>query len=205
MHNFSGYDSHLILPFLTTKLLPEIRSVEVIPKSGEKFMQININKQISILDSMSFLAGSLDSLNERIRDSCEYKLIQQSSLMCKSGEYGDTSRRLKYLLRKGVFPYEWAKSLEDYSLPCLVPKSAFYNSLTMTDITDESYRMAEEMWEEFDMKSMKDFLETYCMVDTLILAQVFEGFRKEAIDNFSMDDHGQIGYLVERDKIITKL
>ena len=66
-------------------------------------MQININKQISILDSMSFLAGSLDSLNERIKDSCEYKLIKQSSLMCKSGEYIGTSKRLQYLLRKGVF------------------------------------------------------------------------------------------------------
>ena len=187
MHNFSGYDSHLILPFLTKKLLPEVRSVGVIPKSGEKFMQININKQISILDSMSFLAGSLDSLNERIKDSCEYKIIKQSTLMCQSGEYIGTSKRLQYLLRKGVFPYEWAKRLEDYSAPCLVPKTAFYNSVTMTDISDESYRMAEEIWEEFNMKSMKDFLEIYCMTDTLILAQVFEEFRKESMENFSMD------------------
>ena len=103
MHNFSGYDSHLILPFLTKKLLPEIRSVGVIPKSGEKFMQININKQISILDSMSFLAGSLDSLNERIKDSCEYKLIKQSSLMCKSGEYIGTSKGFSIFYAKVFF------------------------------------------------------------------------------------------------------
>ena len=57
----------------------------------------------------------------------------------------------------------------------------------MTDISDESYRMAEEIWEEFNMKSMKDYLETYCMSDTLILAQVFEEFRKESMDNFNMD------------------
>ena len=57
----------------------------------------------------------------------------------------------------------------------------------MTGISDESYRMAEEIWEEFNMKSMKDYLETYCMTDTLILDQVFEEFRKESIYNFSMD------------------
>ena len=79
------------------------------------------------------------------------------------------------------------KSLEDYLTPCLAPKTAFYNSLSMTDISDESYRMAEEIWEEFNMKSMKDFIGTYCMTGTLILAQVCEAFRKESMDDFSMD------------------
>ena len=66
-------------------------------------MQININQQISILDSMSFLAGSLDSLNERIKDFCEYKIIKESTLMCQSGEYIGTSKRLQYLLCKRCF------------------------------------------------------------------------------------------------------
>ena len=35
MHNFSGYDSHLILPYLTKKLLPEVEQISVIPKSGK--------------------------------------------------------------------------------------------------------------------------------------------------------------------------
>ena len=41
--------------------------------------------------------------------------------------------------------------------------------------------------EEFDMKNMQEYMETYCMVDTLILAEVFEEFRKESLNNFSMD------------------
>ena len=57
----------------------------------------------------------------------------------------------------------------------------------MTDISDKSYRMSEEIWEEFNMKIIKDYLETFCMTDTLILAQVFEELRKESMDNFSMD------------------
>lgn len=193
MHNFSGYDSHLILPYLTEKLLPEIENIHVIPKSGEKFMAIKLNNRITFLDSLNFLAGSLDSLNDRIKDSCKYKIIQQSSLLCDNKENSNRDsnptncNRLDYLLCKGSFPYEWAKSIDDYSLPYLVPKSAFYNSLTKKHITDEKYEFAQKIWNEFKMKNMCDYMETYCMCDTLILAEVFEQFRNESLINFCMD------------------
>ena len=32
----------------------------------------------------------------------------------------DSQKRLQYLIRKGSFPYEFAKSVTDYSLPHLV-------------------------------------------------------------------------------------
>ncbi len=107
MHNFSGYDSHLILPYLTKKLLPEVESVSVIPKSGEKFMTIKINQQITFLDSMNFLSGSLDSLNDCIKQSCKYNIIKQSFLLCdkiknnKRGLGVDASNRMKYFLTIG--------------------------------------------------------------------------------------------------------
>ena len=193
MHNFSGYDSHLILPYLTKKLLPEVESVNVIPRSGEKFMSIKINRQITFLDSMNFLSGSLDSLNECIHQSCKYEIVKQSYLTCEKDKNNqsklkfDSSKRMRYLLTKGSFPYEWAKSADDYSLPYLVPKSAFYNSITRSNISDEKYQLAEEMWKVFGMKNMRDYMETYCMCDTLILAEVFEAFRNESLKNFCMD------------------
>ncbi len=193
MHNFSGYDSHLILPYLTKKLLPQVESVSVIPKSGEKFMAIKINQQITFLDSMNFLSGSLDSLNECIKQSCKYKIVEQSFLMCEKRNDSknelryDAPKRLRYLLTKGSFPYEWAKTVDDYSLPYLVPKSEFYNSISRSNISDEKYQIAEEIWKVFEMKNMRDYMETYCMCDTLILAEVFEAFRNESMTNFSMD------------------
>jgi len=39
-HNFSGYDSHLIIEKINH---PKIKSVSAIPKSGEKFMAVTIN------------------------------------------------------------------------------------------------------------------------------------------------------------------
>jgi hypothetical protein len=192
LHNFSGYDSHLILPALTKNLLPNVENVSVIPKSIEKFMAIKINQRITFLDSMSFLTSGLDTLFETVNTSCSYNIIKQSNLMCDfiNNEKVlkiDADNRLKYLIRKGSFPYEFAKSLSDYSLPNLVPKEAFYNSITRTHITEEKYKLAKEIWNVFDMKCMRDYMEIYCMCDTLLLAEVFEAFRYESLNNFEID------------------
>ena len=79
------------------------------------------------------------------------------------------------------------KSIDDYSLSQLVPQSAFYNSMTNSNISDENYQLATEVWKAFKMKTMREYMETYCMCDTLILAEVFEMFRMESIVNFGMD------------------
>ena len=192
MHNFSGYDSHLILPVLSKKLLPEIETISVIPKSIEKFMAIKINQRITFLDSLNFLSSGLDTLFETVKRSCSYNIIHQSYLMCdfinnKKVLKNDAHKRLQYLIRKGSFPYEFAKSVTDYSLPHKVSKKEFYNSITRSHITEEKYKLAEEIWEVFDMKCMKDYMEIYCMCDTLLLAEIFEAFRQESLNNFEID------------------
>ena len=133
MHNFSGYDSHLILPVLSKKILPEIETISVIPKSIEKFMAIKINQRITFLDSLNFLSSSLDTLFESVKSSCSYDIIHQSYIMCdfvnnKKVLKTDSHERLQYLISKGSFPYEFAKSIDDYSLPRLVSKR---NSITL--------------------------------------------------------------------------
>ena len=69
----------------------------------------------------------------------------------------------------------------------LVSKEEFYNSITRSHITEEKYKLAEEIWEVFDMKCMKDYMEIYCMCDTLLLAEIFEAFRHESVNNFEID------------------
>ena len=190
MHNFSGYDSHLILPFLIKSKIPEIDTINVLPRSGEKFMSIQLNRRVTFLDSMNFLSGGLNALFESIKDTCRFKIIEQSSLMCefKTGtKINNAKERLKYLLKKGSFPYEWAKSIEDYSLPHLVAKESFYNSITRSNISEKDYKTSREIWTVFEMKNMRDYMETYCMCDTLLLAEVFETFRNECLNNFDID------------------
>ena len=77
-HNFSGYDSHLIIEKLDNIA---VKNISVIPKSGEKFMAVEINNTFTLCDSMSFLTGSLDALSGSLDANHEYKLLKQSSLL----------------------------------------------------------------------------------------------------------------------------
>ena len=54
----------------------------------------------------------------------------------------------------------------------------FYFKSTGEDISDEDYNHAKNVWEEFKCKTMGDYHELYLKSDVLILADVFEKFRK---------------------------
>ena len=160
----------MILPFLTKTYLPEIEKVSVIPRSGEKFMSLKLNNRITLLDSMNFLSGSLESLFENIKSTSQFKFISQSSLISEIDNVTmnrvprkDASKRLKLLLMKGVYPYEFANSLKDFERPNLVERSEFFNSMTGKTVSIEQYQRAQNVWDTFEMSSMKEYMETYCM------------------------------------------
>ena len=77
------------------------------------------------------------------------------------------------MLRKGVYPYDYAdcmKKLDETSLP---PKDTFYSKLTDEGITDEDYQHAQTVWNEFNIPTMKDYHNLYNLSDVLLLADIF--------------------------------
>ena len=58
-HNLKGYDSHLILQYVSREYAPN--SIEVIPTTSEKFLSFQIGN-LRFLDSLQFLTVSLDTL-----------------------------------------------------------------------------------------------------------------------------------------------
>ena len=81
---------------------------------------------------------------ESIKSSCSFRFIKQSSLITvpdsrtgKSVPRNNSKERLELLLGKGVFPYEYANSIEDFDCSKLIEKKYFYNSITRSSITDE--------------------------------------------------------------------
>ena len=58
-HNLKGYDSHLILQYVTREYTPN--SIDVIPTTSEKFLSFQIGN-LRFLDSLQFLTASLDTL-----------------------------------------------------------------------------------------------------------------------------------------------
>ena len=54
----------------------------------------------------------------------------------------------------------------------------FYSKLTGEDISDKDYNHAKNVWKEFKCKTMGHYHDLYLKCDVLILADVFENFRK---------------------------
>ena len=75
--------------------------------------------------------------------------------------------------KKRFLPYDWATSVACYDQPYLVSTEDFYNSLTQTHISDKGYRFAKNVWNTFEMKTMKDYLEMYCLTGSKNIRKLF--------------------------------
>ena len=59
--------------------------------------------------------------------------------------------------------------------------------MNLEDITDENYVHAQEVLKEFKLKNLEDYHDLYVQSDTLLLAEVFENFRKKCIKIYELD------------------
>ena len=66
-------------------------------------------------------------------------------------------------------------------------KDKFYSRLNDEDVADDDYNHAKTVWKEFDMKTLRDYLELYNITDVLLLADVFENFRDVCLEHYKLD------------------
>ena len=91
------------------------------------------------------------------------------------------------LLRKGVYPYEYADTWERFSEISLPSKEDFYSNLNMEDISDIDYRHANNVFKVFKLENLGDYHDLYVQSDTLLLADVFNNFRDMCIKEYELD------------------
>ena len=65
-------------------------------------------------------------------------------------------------------------------------RERIYNSLTGRKITDKEYEHFINVWNKFEMKTMKDYHDLYLKYDVLLLADVFQKFRKNSLKNYGL-------------------
>ena len=63
----------------------------------------------------------------------------------------------------------------------------FYSGLSQEGITDDDYQHAQEVWTTFDCQTIGDYHDLYLRTDVLLLADVFENFRKTAMETYGLD------------------
>ena len=91
------------------------------------------------------------------------------------------------LTKKGIYPYEYIDSSERFSETALPPKEMFYSSLTEENVTDEDYNHAEKVWRDFGMETLGEYHDVYLLTDVLLLADVFEEFRRTCLRSYELD------------------
>lgn len=180
-HNFSGYDSHFLIRALE-KFPDQISSVSAIPNNQQKFKTMILNNNIKFLDSLAFLPDKLESLVE--------VLLKSNNPMTMMDNLVDTAEEKKLLLRKGVYPYTLATSIDALQrMKKLPPQTLFYNELTSGNCSDEDYAHAKAVWDTFQCTSMLDYTVLYCRSDVYQLAEAVMNFKKIIWDEFQLDMH----------------
>ena len=91
------------------------------------------------------------------------------------------------LLRKGVYPYKYMDNWERFNETSLPSKEAFYSKLNMENIDDIDYRHGNNVFKRFKLKNLGDYHDLYVQSDTLLLADVFENFRKTCLKVYELD------------------
>ena len=95
--------------------------------------------------------------------------------------------QLELQKRKGVYPYDYVDRLDKLAETQLPPKEAFYSRLSGDNISDEDYEHAQNVWEAFDCKILKDYHDLYLKSDVILLTDVFETFRDLCMTNYELD------------------
>ena len=171
-HNLRGYDSHLLMQAISRVE----GKVTCIPNNTEKYISFSLG-QLRFIDSAQFLLGPLDEL----------VAANTPKAFQITAQYEPDKQRRELLLRKGVYPYEYMDSWEPFADTQLPPKASFYSKLTGKHISNEDYAHAQNVWKVFDCQNMGDYCDLYCRTDVLLLADVFETFRKTCMKHYSLD------------------
>ena len=74
--------------------------------------------------------------------------------------------------------------LNETSLP---NKEMFYNRLCNSNFTQEEYNHAINVLNKFNMKTFGDYHDIYLKTDVLLLADIFENFRKLCMSYYKLD------------------
>ena len=110
----------------------------------------------------------------------------------KKDDLIDTSKafkgkKLDLMSKKGVYPYDFMDSFEKFKQTELPAKEHFYSILNDQDITNDEYDHAEKVWKTFKLKNMGEYHDIYLGSDVLLLADIFENFRKTCLQHYKLD------------------
>ena len=98
-----------------------------------------------------------------------------------------TTSHFGLVLRKGVYPYDYMDSFDRFDETSLPSQDAFFNKLSGSTCSDTDYTHATRVWDAFGCETIADYHDIYLQLGVLLLADIFETFRKTCLDFYSLD------------------
>lgn len=135
---------------------------------------------LRFIDSLQFLPSSLENL---VKDLKEGGLEGFPHL----AEEFPNSSDMELLLRKGIYPYSYMDNESRFDEPCLPSAEAFYNTLTMEDVSGQDYNHACKVFKHFKMTDMGSYHDLYIKLDVILLCCVMEKFRDMCMNQYGLD------------------
>ena len=185
-HNLRGYNSHLIMQQIgeiakkyahkEKKGKEQPLTINAIPNNMEKYMAFMLGNHLTFIDSFQFMSSSLDKLVSN---------LPKEALKYTSEEF--TGMKLSLMSQKGVYPYGHMDSFEKFYQTELPTKDQFYRVLNDQHITNDGYNHAKRVWKTFNINTMGEYHDLYLNSDVLLLADVFENFRKTCLQYYKLD------------------
>jgi hypothetical protein len=156
----------------------DIESIKVLPFNGENFRTISFNC-FEFVDSLAFLQSSLSELASDLKESGHtYDILKQTDLVKTNGKFD--KHKYDALLEKSFFPYEYCHSLEQMSQVYELPEIEHFSScLSETTISKNDHKFAQKVWKMFNCFDLLDYTKLYNRIDTILLAEIFQKFRKD--------------------------
>jgi hypothetical protein len=91
------------------------------------------------------------------------------------------------LFRKGYYPYEYMDNFNRFNETLLPSKDLFKSILNQTELNDLEYEHIKKVWKTFKIKNLGEYHNFYMLLDTSLLADVFQAFRKTILDVYELD------------------
>ena len=99
----------------------------------------------------------------------------------------DNLAKYKLLTRKGVCPCEYMDSWDRLNETRLASIDKFYSKLNGVGISEDDYKHATNVWNEFDINNLGEYHDLYLRTDVILLANVFEEFRNTCMKHYGLD------------------
>ena len=152
----------------------EFKFKEFFMDDDDEAHEIKSIYSLKVIDSLTFLIGSLHNLSTNLNDDYRYETEK---------EFKD---KFEIINEKMNFPYEWINedNLNDKKLPKI---KNFYSSIKLETISEKEYKQIKEIYDKLEFKNIKEYLDAYLKLDITLLCDIFEIFRKGIWDKFGLD------------------